>query len=182
MICVTSFLLMEAPPVWGYEPTFPNTQKLFLLILKILIQISNKLWSMTSMVDWGTCAQLLLQEHQNLQLAAEQPLTRECWITPKKDTPHQGQRRSLNKMVGGAKSCLESNLILARDTERAQTKPLCAPGPGAAQETEPDLPLSVWVSPARCGLAGAAVRTGALAAAEPGGAARGLSPLGGSCH
>ena len=23
-----------------------------------------------------------------LQLTAEQPLTAECWITPKKDTPH----------------------------------------------------------------------------------------------
>ena len=36
--------------------------------------------------------------------------------------PHiQGQRRSPNKMVGGAKSCLESNTMPARDAHRAQT-------------------------------------------------------------
>ena len=36
--------------------------------------------------------------------------------------PHtQGQRRSPRKMVGGAKSCLESNTIPARDAQRAQT-------------------------------------------------------------
>ena len=32
----------------------------------------------------------------------------------------QGQRRSPNKMVGGLKSNLDSNLIPARDTLRAQ--------------------------------------------------------------
>ena len=36
----------------------------------------------------------------------------------KKKIPHvQGQRRSSKKMVGGVKSCLESNPIPARDTE-----------------------------------------------------------------
>ena len=39
-----------------------------------------------------------------LQLAAEQPLTRECWIPPKKITHVQGQRRIPRKMVGGVKS------------------------------------------------------------------------------
>ena len=33
----------------------------------------------------------------------------------------QGQRRSLNKTVGGAKSCLESNPIPTRDAQKAQT-------------------------------------------------------------
>ena len=38
--------------------------------------------------------------------------------------PHvQGQRRIPRKIVGGAKSQLESNPIPARDTRRAQTKP-----------------------------------------------------------
>ena len=57
-----------------------------------------------------------------LQLTAEQPSTGECWIPPKKNISHiQGQRRS--KMVGGEKSCLESNPIPARDAQRTQTKP-----------------------------------------------------------
>ena len=51
-----------------------------------------------------------------LQLTAEQPLTGKCWTHQKKDT--QGQRRNPSKMVGGAKSHLESNLIPARDTQR----------------------------------------------------------------
>ena len=45
----------------------------------------------------------------------------------------QGQMRNPNKMVGGVKSHLESNLTSARDAQRAQTKP-CAhqdPGKGA---------------------------------------------------
>ena len=43
-----------------------------------------------------------------------------------KKIPHiQGQRRSPSKMVGGAKSHLESNPIAIRDARRAQTK-LCA--------------------------------------------------------
>ena len=37
----------------------------------------------------------------------------------------QGQRRSLSKMVGGAKSSLESNPIPARSTKRAQTILVC---------------------------------------------------------
>ena len=56
-----------------------------------------------------------------LQLIAEQPLTGECWIQPKKITQVQGQRRSPSKKVGGVKSHLESNPIPARDTWRAQT-------------------------------------------------------------
>ena len=58
----------------------------------------------------------------NLQLTAEQPSTGECWIPQ-----HiQGQRRSLSKMVGRAKSRLESNSIPARDAWRPHTKPSSA--------------------------------------------------------
>ena len=44
-------------------------------------------------------------------------------------------------MVGGMKSCLQSNQIPTRDARRAQI--LCAPGPGDLTETEPELCLSV---------------------------------------
>ena len=40
--------------------------------------------------------------------------------------PHvQGQRKSPSKVVGGAKSCLESNPIPARDARRVQTNLVC---------------------------------------------------------
>ena len=51
-----------------------------------------------------------------------------CWsgscvaLKQPEEIPHdQGQRRSPNKMVGGVKSCLESNPIPTRDVQRAQT-------------------------------------------------------------
>ena len=41
------------------------------------------------------------------------------------EIPHvQGQRRP-SKMVGGVKLCLESNPILARDAQKAQTNLVC---------------------------------------------------------
>ena len=76
-----------------------------------------------------------------LPLAAKQPSTGECWIPPKKDI--QGQRRSPNKTVGGAKSHLESKPIFTRDAQKAQTKPCVYQGPGTPQETDPDLLWSV---------------------------------------
>ena len=66
----------------------------------------------------------------------------------------QRQRRSCNKMAGGVKLHLESNPIPTREAPRAQKtnnnkkkKTLCAPGPRDPTEAEPDLPLSVGVSP-----------------------------------
>ena len=54
-------------------------------------------------------------------------------------------------MEGVVKLCLESNTIPAREAQRAQKKKkkLCAPGPRDPTQTEPDLPLSVGVSPAK---------------------------------
>ena len=68
-----------------------------------------------------------------LHLAAEQPSTEECWIPPEKIPQVQGQRRSLSKMVGGAKSLLESNLIPDRDAQRAQAKPYAHHNPETPQ-------------------------------------------------
>ena len=57
-----------------------------------------------------------------LQLATEQPLTGECWIPSKKDTPRPRANEKPQKMVGGAKLHFESNPIPAREAQRAQTK------------------------------------------------------------
>ena len=70
---------------------------------------------------------------RKLQIAAEQPSTEECWIPPEKIPQVQGQRRSLSKMVGGAKSLLESNLIPDRDAQRAQAKPCVHQDPETPQ-------------------------------------------------
>ena len=59
------------------------------------------------------------------QLTAEQPLVvhqqENVGSHQKKILHFQGQRRRHSKTVGGAKSCLESNPIPARNTQRAQT-------------------------------------------------------------
>ena len=75
-----------------------------------------------------------------LQFTAEQPLTGECRVHQKEISHVQGQRRSPSKMVGGAKSHLESNPIPARAARRAQTKPVHTRDP---TEIEPYLLLSV---------------------------------------
>ena len=70
-------------------------------------------------------------------------------------------------MVGGAKSCLESNPILTRDAQRAQTKPCAHQNPGE-RSSDPSrdwsrLACGVWVSRSlqqRCGLSVACCRDG----------------------
>ena len=119
------------------------------------------------------------------QLVAEQSRTGECWIPPKTDTPRPRakKRRSTKKMVGGTKSHLESNPILIRDPWRAQTKPCVHQDPGTPQKTEPDMPLSVSVSPEEAWVSsGLPQGTGALAVADLGGAVCGINPLGGGHH
>ena len=57
-----------------------------------------------------------------LLLAAKQPSTEEYWIPAKKHTTHPRAKEKINKTLGGAKSCLESNPVPARDVWRAQAK------------------------------------------------------------
>ena len=71
----------------------------------------------------------------------------------KKRYPHvPGQRRSPNRMAGGAKLRLESNLIPTRVTQRVQTEPCLHqdPGKGAVTPTRDSVrpAESVQVSPA----------------------------------
>ena len=73
--------------------------------------------------------------NQRMEPMAEQPLTGEYWIPPKKKkVPHtQGQRKSPGKTVGGAKLGLKSNPIPARDAWRTQTKPHALQDPETPQ-------------------------------------------------
>ena len=68
-----------------------------------------------------------------LQLAAEQPLTGDCWIPPGKIPHVQGQRRCPSKAVGEAKLLLGSNLIPTRDARWTQAKPCAHQDPEAPQ-------------------------------------------------
>ena len=80
--------------------------------------------------------QLTIEHHQQENAGSHQ-----------KKVPHvQGQRRSPSK-TGRSEIKFESNLIPARDTWRAQTKPYVHQDPGTPEETEPDLSLSVLASP-----------------------------------
>ena len=97
------------------------------------------------------------------------------------------QRRSPNKTVGGAQSCLKSNIIPARDAQRAQMKPRAHQdqGRGAVTSTRD------WARPAcEClsvssggtGQQWPVLGTAALAAADLGGTVCGKSPLRGGHH
>ena len=68
---------------------------------------------------------LFLQEHQNLKQLLNNHWQENVGSHQKKIPHIQGQRKSPNKMIGGAQSHLKSNLRPARDAQRAQTKP-CA--------------------------------------------------------
>ena len=106
-----------------------------------------------------TCSHLLLWELQNYNLLLNNCRPENVGSHQKKIPHVQGQRRSPSKMVGGAKSHLESNSIPARDDQRAQTKPCVHQDPETPQRLSQ---TSVWVS---CGGQRPAARTGALGAA-----------------
>ena len=94
-------------------------------------------------------------------------------ISKGKEKPQQDGRRgkiAFRMKPYTCQRCLEGS-----------NKTLCTPGPRDPTETEPCLPLSVWVSPAEVRGTGAA-GTGALRAADLGHRACGISPLGGGCH
>jgi len=76
-----------------------------------------------------------------LQLAAEQPLTGECWIPPLRDTP--SPRAEENPQQDGRR-CEIAFRIKPHTFQRCledSNKIFCVPGDPT--ETKPDLPLSV---------------------------------------
>ena len=81
-----------------------------------------------------------------LQLAAEQPSTGECWIPPKKDTPHPGAKEKPQKDGRRGKIAFRIQPHTDQRYSDGSSKTLCSSG--EPSETEPDLPLSVGVSPA----------------------------------
>ena len=112
-----------------------------------------------------------------LQLTAEQTLTGDCWIPPKKDTPHQRANEKPQQDGWRGKIMFRIKPHSHQRCSEGSSKTLCVSGPRDPTESEPDLPLSVFC---RCtGQQQPARGTGALAAADLGGEACGISPLGG---
>jgi len=78
-----------------------------------------------------------------LQLAADQPLTGECWIPPKKDTHHPRAKEKPQQ------DCRRGEIMFAIKPHTHQrclegsNKTLCAPGSRDPTEMEPDLCLSL---------------------------------------
>ena len=94
-----------------------------------------------------------------------------------KKIPHvQGQSRSPSKMVGGAKSSLDSNPLPARDTQRAQTKLVLTRTQGPHRDwARTVLECLLW----RYGSAVACYRGRGSGYSRPG---YGINPLGGGYH
>ena len=128
---------------------------------------------------WGSksrCAHLLLRELQNYNSLLNNHWQENVGSHQKNISDFQGQRRSPSKMVGGTKSCLESNPIPARDAQRAQTNLVHI----GTQRPHRDWARTVcecllW----RYGLAMACCRAMGSGYSRPG---CGISPLGGGCY
>ena len=89
-------------------------------------------------------AHLLMWELQNYNLLLKSSIG-ECWIPPKKDTPHpRAKEKPQQDGRRGKMSFRIKRHTLQRSLE-GSNKTLCARGDPT--ETEPDLPLNVWVSP-----------------------------------
>ena len=87
-------------------------------LLFLLWSVLLRWWSRracTHLLLWELTRNSLLNKHWQENVESHQ-----------EKIPHiQGQRRSPNKTAGGAKLCLESKPIPARDAQRVQTKPVC---------------------------------------------------------
>ena len=105
-------------------------------------------------------------------------MTGECWLPPKKDTPHPRAKEKPQKEGRRGEIALRIKPHTHQGCSEGSNKTLCIPGDPT--ETEPDLCLSV--SYGGMGQQWPAVGTGALAAADLGGTVCGVSPLGGGHH
>ena len=133
------------------------------------------------------CTHLLLGELQNYKsvlnnhwLINTVSVDKENVGSHQKNIPHvQGQRRSPSKMVGGAKSSLDSSPISTRNAWRAQTEPCADQDPETPQRLSQ---TCLWVFECLLRRYGSAV---ACHRGRGSGCSRlgcGISPLGGGCH
>ena len=86
-----------------------------------------------------------LQRTPKLKLTAEQPLTEECSIPAKKRYPSPRAKEKPQQDSRRSKIALRIKPYTCQRCSEGSNKASCAPGDST--ETEPDLPLSVRVSP-----------------------------------
>ena len=94
------------------------------------------------MVEWKDVHSTSPAKTPKLQFTAEQLLTGECWIPPKKGTPCLRAKEKPQQDGRRGEIVLEANCIPTRDS-RGLKQILCEPGPRDLTETEPELCLSV---------------------------------------
>ena len=73
----------------------------------------------------------------------EQPSTGECWIPPKKDTPHPRAKERFQQEGRRGEMAFRIKPHSCQRSLEGSNKTLCPPGPRDSTESEPDLPLSV---------------------------------------
>ena len=93
------------------------------------------------MVAWKDICSSSSGRTPKSQLTAEQPLTEECWIAPKKDTPHPRAKEKPKKDGRRGKIAFRIKPHSFQRCSEGSNKTLHTPGDPT--ETEPDLPLSI---------------------------------------
>ena len=85
------------------------------------------------------------QRTPKLQLNAEQLLTGDCWISPKKDTPHRREKEKPQEDSRRGKITFRIKPHTHQRCSEGSNKPVCTrtPRPPPPPETEPELCLSV---------------------------------------
>ena len=129
--------------IWLFPSPVPSCFEYIYIYTKfgwILFQLSHVGSHKFATPRWQsrrTCSHLLLWELQNYNSLPNNHQQENVGSNQKKIPHMQGQRTSPSKMIGRAKSHLESHPILTRDDWRAQTKCTCTRKPHIA-----------WVRPA----------------------------------
>ena len=88
----------------------------------------------------------------NSLLNNHQQVNDRCLIPPKKDTPHPKAKEKTQQDGRRGVIMFRIKPHTCQRHSEGSNKALCTPGPREPTETEPDLPLSVWVSPVQVGV------------------------------
>ena len=116
------------------------------LILQIVLIPS---WSkIIKMVKWKNLCSSSPARTLKLQLTAEQLSIEECQIPAKNDAPSPRAKEKPQKDSKNGKIVFRIKPYTHQRCLEGSNKTLCAPGHRDLTENEPDLPFSLWVSPA----------------------------------
>ena len=97
---------------------------------------------------WESAAPQMNLKHifSKITIATEQPSTGECWISAKKEYTSRPRAKEKPQQDGRrGEIAFRNKLHTCQKHSEGSNKTLCTPGDST--ETEPDLPLSIWVSP-----------------------------------